>query len=82
MGKTNQQTETTTNETAAAAPAAAAAAPSEEVTLEEFCIRLSKSDKRVEMIGGFNASETAAGHVKDTEASFRARYDQFCNKPA
>lgn len=53
----------------------------QEVTLNEFCIRLSVSDKRVEMIGAFNYSETVAGHMKDTEDAFAARYQTFINKP-
>jgi hypothetical protein len=74
MGKSSNTNETTNDQ-------AAANAPAEDVTLEEFCIRLSKSDKRVEMIGGFQHAETAAGHVKDTEAAYRSRYSDFCNKP-
>lgn len=54
---------------------------SAEVTLNEFCTSLSKTDKRVELIGGFNASETNAGHLKDTEANFRERFSAFINKP-
>ena len=54
----------------------------EPITLDEFCLRLSKSDKRVELIGGFHHSETSTGVVKDAEAAFKARYDAFANKPA
>lgn len=53
-----------------------------EVTLEEFCTRLSTKDKRVELIGGFHSDEKRAGHVKDTEEAYAARYDEFINKPA
>lgn len=54
---------------------------SQELTLTEYCIRLSRTDRRVEMIGGFNHSERVAGNVKDTEANFARRYDEFINKP-
>ena len=52
-----------------------------EVTLNEFCTALSKTDKRVELIGGFNSVETKAGRLKDTDANFRTRFTAFVNKP-
>lgn len=53
-----------------------------DLTLEEFCRRLSSEDRRVEMIGGFFADEMARGHVKDSEEAFRARYADFQVRPA
>lgn len=53
-----------------------------DLTLEEFCLRLSQTDKRVEMIAGFHHSERAAGHVKDSEANFRARFSTFTTAAA
>jgi hypothetical protein len=47
------------------------------LTLDEFCARLSNTDKRVELIGGFHHSERAAGHAKDTEAAFQSRFVAF-----
>lgn len=55
--------------------------PVAEVTLTEFCTSLSSTDKRVELIGGFNFAETQEGHLKDTEANFRQRFTAFVNKP-
>lgn len=55
--------------------------PVAEVTLTEFCTALSRSDKRVELIGGFNSVETKAGRLKDTGANFRQRFTAFVNKP-
>lgn len=52
------------------------------LSLDEFCARLSQTDRRVEMIGAFNAAEKAAGRVKDTEQAFNARYVAFINQPA
>lgn len=52
-----------------------------ELTLDEFCIRLSNTDKRVELIGGFAYSERAAGTIKDTESAFKARFAAFATKP-
>ncbi len=52
-----------------------------ETTLSEFCIHLSQSDRRVELIGAFHASETAAGRVKDSSSAFSARFAEFVNKP-
>jgi hypothetical protein len=61
------------NDTPVAAP--------EEQTLVEFCARLSKTDKRVELIGAFHHSEVAAGRVKDLESEFQSRFTAFINKP-
>lgn len=51
------------------------------LTLEEFCTRLSVSDKRVELIGAFAHTEAVAGRSKDTETAYAARYSDFINKP-
>ena len=56
-------------------------AAEEHLSLDEFCIRLSKTDKRVELIGGFRYTEIAAGSVKDSESGFKARFDAFAIKP-
>lgn len=53
----------------------------EMVTLDEFCTRLSKSDQRVELIGGFHYTEAAAGHIKDADSAFQNRFTVFVNKP-
>jgi hypothetical protein len=63
------------------AESATPAQPDEAMTLQEFCTRLSITDRRVEMIGGFHSDETRNGRVKDTEANFNARYMAFVNKP-
>ena len=54
----------------------------EPITLDEFCMRLSQTDRRVELIGGFAYSERAAGHIKDLESEFQRRYVAFANQPA
>lgn len=54
----------------------------EPITLDEFCMRLSQTDRRVELIGGFAHSERAAGHFKDLESEFQRRYVAFANQPA
>lgn len=53
-----------------------------DLTIEEFCTRLSKTDKRVELIGAFHATETQAGRIKDREKNFASRFDAFVTKPA
>jgi len=53
----------------------------EMTTLQEFCILLSGSDRRVEMIAAFNYSEQLSGRIKDTASAFRTRYNAFANKP-
>lgn len=69
------------------AVAESAATPQNEVaeydlTLQEFCMRLSSIDKRVELIGGFEHSERVAGRAKDVESAYRQRYTAFINRPA
>lgn len=68
----------------APAPAAEAkdALASQDLTLVEFCMRLSATDRRVEMIAGFERSENAAGRVKDSEPAFAARFVAFTTQPA
>ena len=51
-------------------------------TLEEFCTQLSVTDRSVEMIGAFYASEKQAGRFKDLASSYSARYAAFKNQPA
>lgn len=65
----------------AAAEAAEAPAAELELTLDEYCLRLSKTDKRVELIGAFHFTEKAAGKTKDTESAFAQRLAAFATKP-
>lgn len=51
------------------------------ITINEFCTRLSKSDRRVELIGAFNFSEVQAGRIKDAEAAYQSRFTAFANRP-
>ena len=53
-----------------------------DLTLEEFCTRVSRTDRRVELLGGFYAVERAAGRVKDTEVAYTKRLGDFANAPA
>jgi len=52
----------------------------QDVTLEEFCVVLSQTDRRVEVIGAFYSTEKRAGHIKDLSATFKSRFDEFLNK--
>lgn len=47
------------------------------ISLTQFCIELSLSDKRVEMIGAFEHSEKRAGRTYDTSAAYADRYNTF-----
>ena len=69
------------NETAAPV-ADEAGATDFSLTLEEFCARLSGTDRRVELIGAFFKTEQLTGRTKDTEAVFAGRFRAFCNQPA
>jgi len=51
------------------------------LTLDEFCARLSSTDGRVELIGGFHASELSDGVSKDMTDNFMKRFIAFTNKP-
>ena len=51
------------------------------LTLDEFCQRLSTTDRRVELIGAFEHMEKRAGHLKDIETAYRSRYEKFVNQP-
>ena len=53
-----------------------------QLTLTEFCIRLSQRDRRVTLIGGFESVERKSGQVKDTEKAYQSRYSDFINQPA
>lgn len=52
------------------------------LTLDEFCQQLSKTDRRVALIGGFHSTEKRAGRIKDTAAAYQARFADFIKKPA
>lgn len=52
-----------------------------EMTLQEFCTRLSAKDRRVELLKGFFAYETGNGCIKGTEDQLQARFEAFVNKP-
>ncbi len=54
----------------------------EQVSLHEFCIRLSETEKRVELIGGFEADERLNGRKKDSSAAYASRFQAFVSKPA
>ena len=52
-----------------------------DVTLDEFCVRLSSSDRRVELLAAFHFVETRSGHFKDAESAYQSRFEAFVNKP-
>ncbi len=71
------------NKNAAATEAAVAAADpvAVDMTLGEFCARLSQSVRRPELIAGFEHSERKAGKLKDTDEAYQARFDKFIKTP-
>lgn len=62
---------------------AAADAPVEavELTLNEFCQRLSETVRRPELLSAFEYTERASGRVKGTAAAFEASFEQFRKTP-
>lgn len=59
----------------------AAVAPEPTLSLDEFCVRLSVTEKRPEAIAGFHYTENAAGRVKGTQDEYASRFREFLNKP-
>lgn len=58
--------------------APAAAIP---LSLQEFCMRLSETVKRPELISGFEHMARAGGLTSATQPEFQSAYDSFLNKP-
>lgn len=52
------------------------------LSLDEFCKRLSATDRRVELIGAFHHVELKDGRTRDTDGNYRARFLAFVNQPA
>lgn len=52
-----------------------------EITLDEFCARLSVGDRRFELIAAFHFDERTNGKAKDFETAYRARFEAFATKP-
>lgn len=52
------------------------------ITLQEFCTRISVTDKRVELIGAFYTTKLAAGVTNAVQADFAAMLNEFANQPA
>lgn len=63
------------------AAAKAADNPVIQVTLDEFCARLSSSVSSPELIGAFEHVERVAGRMQDTEDAFKSRFAAFVNSP-
>lgn len=52
-----------------------------EITLVEFCSRLSETVRRPELIGAFEHASKAAGKFKASAEDFAADFEKFRNKP-
>lgn len=67
------------------APAADSVEPTDtqptQITLTEFCIRLSETVRRPELIAAFEHVEKRDGNVKGTSEAFQARFDSFVTTP-
>lgn len=74
MSKT-QMAESTTAEPAVVGETAP------QLTLTEFCTRLSETVRRTELISGFEFSMRKAGALKDTAEAYQARFDAFVTTP-
>lgn len=56
--------------------------PSIKLSVDDFCVRLSETDRRVELVSAFCSVERQAGRVSDTADNYASRYQVFLNKPA
>lgn len=56
-------------------------APEPQLSITDFCARLSETVSRPELIGAFAHVEKKAQRVNDTAANYRARFDAFINQP-
>lgn len=54
---------------------------STELTLTEFCRRVSETVRSPELISAFEYTERRAGNLKDAPEAFQARFDSFVNSP-
>jgi hypothetical protein len=52
------------------------------ITIEEFCIRLSKGAAQPELIGAFHNVEVRAGRLRDKQSAYAARWTAFPTQPA
>jgi hypothetical protein len=52
-----------------------------ELTLDEFCMRLSSTDGRIELIGGFHHDEIRNKRIKDKHSTFMERFTAFASRP-
>lgn len=59
-------------------PAAPEAA---QITLTEFCTRLSANVRRPELLGAFEFKERQKGNVKASAEAFAESFTQFCKTP-
>lgn len=65
------------SETVMPAPTKQVEAQEIPLSLDEFCRRLSLEDRRTVLIGGFHLKMRQAKRGKDTDAAWRAAFDQF-----
>jgi len=63
-------------------PSVAPGAVEFDLTLDEFCRRLSADKVTPELIGGFHHTQVAVAHVKASSAAFAAAFDRFAKQPA
>ena len=55
----------------------------DKITLNEFCKEKSKSDKRVELIGGFHFWMSKERKItKTTQAEFQVEFNKYTKMPA
>lgn len=53
-----------------------------DLTLNEYCLRLSSEKVGPEMIAGFQHDQLAKGAIKGSHTGFKAAFDKFVRQPA
>ena len=64
------------------APIPVAQVESFDLTIDEYCTRLSADKASPEIIGGFHHSQVVAGNNKASSAAFAQAFDAFKKQPA
>ncbi|EDY2030037.1 hypothetical protein GTB64_004479 [Salmonella enterica] len=56
--------------------------PALEVSLDDFCKRLSRTDSRYTLIAAFHLNQTKASKLRDTASAYQERFEKYINTPA
>jgi hypothetical protein len=52
-----------------------------EISLDEFCLSISRTDRRVELLAGFHLDERAHGRLRGAASVYRQRLAEYAARP-